>query len=207
VIVFVDFDGTITDVDTFDLLVRAAAGDEAWNAIDGDLIAGRMTLRDALAAQAALIRSTKAEAFAYLCANVRVDPTFAPFVVRARREGADVRVVSAGIGSLVRATLERHAIDVPVLANDVDFHPDGWRMTFVDDSSNGHDKAVHVEHARAAGIATVFVGDGISDFGGALAADRRFAKKGRALEAYCRERGLACTAFTAFDEVERALFG
>ena len=93
-----------------------------------------------------------------------------------------------------------------VLANDVDFAPTGWTMTFVDASDNGHDKAAHVLAARARGSHTVYIGDGVSDFAAAAVADERFAKAGRALEAYCRERGIACTPFTSFSEIERRLF-
>ena len=96
-------------------------------------------------------------------------------------------------------------VDVPLFANDVDFDAAGWRMTFIDDSALGHDKAARVR-AASAGARTVYVGDGISDFEGALAADVRFAKKGRALERYCRERGLECTSFSSFDEIATALW-
>ena len=80
-------------------------------------------------------------------------------------------------------------------------------MTFFDDSPLGHDKAAHVERARAAGSRTVYVGDGISDFEGALAADVRFTKAGRALERYCKENGVEHTPFSSFAEVGTALFG
>jgi 2-hydroxy-3-keto-5-methylthiopentenyl-1-phosphate phosphatase len=205
VIVFVDFDGTITDVDTFDALVRAAAGDAAWRDIDDELVAGRMTLRDALARQAALVRFTKAEALAFLEANAIVDPTFASFVACVRAHGGAVRVVSSGVASIIRAALERAGVEVPVLANDVDYAADGWTIAFIDDSANGHDKAAHVRAAQAAGETTVFVGDGISDFAAAEIADRVFAKKDRALEQYCSERGIAYTPFTSFAQIERAL--
>jgi len=74
--VFVDFDGTITDVDTFDALIRAVAGDAAWNAIDGPLLAGEITLREALARQAAAVRLSRAETLAFMEAHARVDPAF-----------------------------------------------------------------------------------------------------------------------------------
>lgn len=152
------------------------------------------------------MRLSGAEALAVLEARATVDPTFAPFVRRARARGASVSVVSSGLRQIIGPALERAGIDVPVFANEVAFDPDGWRMTFIDDSANGHDKAARVVEARASGAQTVYVGDGISDFEAALAADRRFAKRGRALERYCRERGVACTSFAAFDEIERALF-
>ena len=46
-----------------------------------------------------------------------------------------------------------------------------------------------------------------SDFDAAEIADRVFAKKNRALEQYCSERGIAYTSFTSFAQIERALFG
>jgi HAD superfamily phosphoserine phosphatase-like hydrolase len=205
--VFVDFDGTITDVDTFNVLVRTVAGDAEWDAIDGDLIAGRITLRECLRREAELVRLTHADALAFLESRAHVDATFAAFVDRVRASGGEVTVVSAGIASIIRATLTRAGVDIAVAANDVDYHAGGWRMTFVDDSAFGHDKAVHVARANAAGARTVYCGDGISDFSAIALADRAFVKAASALEAYCNERGIACTAFTSFREVEAALFG
>jgi HAD superfamily phosphoserine phosphatase-like hydrolase len=205
--VFVDFDGTITDIDTFDALVRAAAGDDAWDAIDEPLLAGRITLREALVRQAALVRLSRSEALVFLESHARVDPAFGAFVDAVRAHGGTIRVVSSGIATVIHDALARAGVEVDVLANDADFAPGGWTLTFVDASDNGHDKAAHVRAAKAAGRETIFVGDGISDFAAAAVADRRFAKAGRALEAYCRERAIPCASFTSFDEVRAALFG
>jgi 2,3-diketo-5-methylthio-1-phosphopentane phosphatase len=204
--VFVDFDGTITDVDTFDALVRAVAGDAAWEAIDGPLLAGEITLREALARQASTLRLSREATLAFMESNAHVDPAFAPFVDAVRAHGGSLQVVSSGVATVIHDALARAGIEVEVIANDVDFHPAGWTMSFVDPSDNGHDKAVHVRAARASGAHTVYVGDGISDFEAALAADERFAKKGRALEAYCRARGVECVPFESFSEIERRLF-
>ena len=141
-----------------------------------ELRAGRITLREALAREAALVRLSRPEALAALESRARIDPAFAPFVHTAHAHGAWVGVVSAGIRSIIGPALERAGVDVPVFANDVDFDAAGWRMTFIDDSALGHDKAARVR-AAPAGARTVYVGDGISDFEGALAADVRFAKK------------------------------
>jgi 2,3-diketo-5-methylthio-1-phosphopentane phosphatase len=204
--VFVDFDGTITDVDTFDALVRAVAGDAAWNAIDGPLLAGEITLREALARQAAALRLSRAETLAFMVTHAHVDPAFGPFVDAVRAHGGVIRVVSSGIATVIHDALQRSNVDVEVIANDVDFAPSGWTMTFVDPSDNGHDKAAHVRTAQARGAHTVYIGDGISDFAAAVVADERFAKAGRALEAYCRERAIPCISFTSFDEIRVRLF-
>jgi HAD superfamily phosphoserine phosphatase-like hydrolase len=205
--IFVDYDGTITDVDTFDVLVRSAGGDDAWGELERELGAGRITLREALRREAALVRLTRPETLAFLESRARVDPSFAPFVRTAHAHGAWVGVVSAGIRQVIVPALERAGADVPVFANDVDFDPAGWRMSFIDDSMMGHDKAARVRAARAAGARTVYVGDGISDFAGALEAEQRFVKKDRALERYCRERGVECIPFSSFDEITAALWG
>jgi 2,3-diketo-5-methylthio-1-phosphopentane phosphatase len=204
--VFVDFDGTITDVDTFDVLVRAVAGDDAWKAIDEPLLAGEITLREALARQAALVRLSRADTLAFMVANAKVDPAFGPFVDAVRAHGGAIRVVSSGIATVIHDALERANVDVEVIANEVDFAPSGWTMTFVDPSGNGHDKAAHVLAARDRGAHTVYIGDGISDFAAAVVADERFAKSGRALEAYCRERNIPCISFASFDEIRARLF-
>jgi 2,3-diketo-5-methylthio-1-phosphopentane phosphatase len=204
--VFVDFDGTITEVDTFDALVRAVAGDAAWDAIDGPLIAGKLTLREALQRQAAAIRLSREETLAFMLEHAHVDPAFGPFVAAVRAHGGAIRVVSSGIATVIHDALERAGVEVAVIANDVDFAPTGWTMTFVDASGNGHDKAVHVLAAKQRGAHTVYVGDGISDFAAAVVADERFAKAGRALERYCAERDIPCVSFTSFDEIRTRLF-
>jgi HAD superfamily phosphoserine phosphatase-like hydrolase len=152
------------------------------------------------------VRLSRPETLAFLESHARIDPTFAPFVHTARARGASVAVVSAGIRAVIGPALERAGVDVPVFANDVDFDPGGWAMRFVDDSPLGHDKAARVAAARSAGSRTVYAGDGISDFEAAHAADAVFAKRGRALERYCRERGVPFTPFSSFDEIAVVLF-
>jgi len=188
------------------VLVRSVAGDDTWRSFEDELASGTITLRDVLAREAAMIRMSRADALAFLERHATVDPAFASFVRAARLHGAEVCVVSSGLGPIIAPALDRAGVDVIVYANDVAFEPDGWQMTFLDESDNGHDKAARVRAARANGARTVYVGDGVSDFEAALAADVRFAKKNRALERYARERGIACTSFGSFDEIERALF-
>ncbi len=206
-IVFVDFDGTITDVDTFDALVRDAVGDEIWDAVDAEIMEGRRTLRDVLVLQAAHDEVASRGVGIRRSERRTVDPAFPPFVRAARARGVEVRVVSSGVGPIIRATLARAGVEVPILANDVDFAPHGW--TICVHRRVGERARQSRRRARAPAppvIATVFVGDGISDFGAAHEAERCFAKAGRALEAYCAARDIACTAFDSFAEIEAALF-
>jgi len=205
--VFVDFDGTITDIDTVDAMARAIVGDAFANELEADLADGRTTVRGAFLRQAKAMRLSRAETLGWVERHARVDPTFGAFVDAVRAHGASIAVISSGIATVIHDALARSGVSVDVLANDVDFSPDGWTIQFIDDSPNAHDKAARVRAARDRGAHTVYVGDGISDFEAASVADVRFAKRGRALEAYCRERGISVTAFSSFAEIAHQLFG
>jgi HAD superfamily phosphoserine phosphatase-like hydrolase len=205
--VFVDYDGTITDLDTFDVLVRAYAGEDVWQWHEDRLRSGIATLRETLGAQAGHVRCTLDEAEALLARETRFDPAFAAFARRCAKQSAPLTILSSGIQPLIERALAREGLaHLDVRANGVDASPAGWVMTFRDASANGHDKTAEVAAAASAGERTVFVGDGHSDFDAALAADVRFAKRGRALERYLRERRVPFTPFDSFATIERELF-
>ncbi|MDP9018628.1 MAG: HAD-IB family phosphatase [Candidatus Eremiobacteraeota bacterium] len=205
--IFVDYDATITDRDTFDVLVQHAANAAKWQEFEAHLHDRAMTLREVLAGQCALIGGTLEEADAFLAKETRFDPAFKTFAAAAQKQGIPLTVLSSGVEPLIERAMQRNGITgVPVRANDVEVRADGWIMHFRDGSDNGHDKAAEVRAARARGAQTVFIGDGFSDFDAAEAADIRFAKTGRALVNHLRERGLRFTEFASFTQVQAALF-
>jgi 2,3-diketo-5-methylthio-1-phosphopentane phosphatase len=204
--VFVDYDGTITDVDTFDVFVRHFAGDAPWLQIERRLASGEITLREALALEASFVTASLDEADAVLQSKVRFDPTFAAFVMACEAREAALTIVSSGIEPLIRRALARQGLDrLALVANPVTILPDGWRIDFRDESDNGNDKAGLVRAARAGGASTIYIGDGRSDYDAALAADRRFAKRGRNLEAFLQREGVPFEAFSSFAEITSAL--
>ena len=204
--VFVDYDGTITDVDTSDVFVRHFGGDGLWDEIEGRLNRGELTLREAMRLEISYVRGTLDEADALLRAHVRIDPTLPAFVAFCESLDYPLTVVSSGLEPLIRRALARHGLaHLPLVANPVTPAPQGWRIEFRDDSENGNDKAALVRAAAAAGYTTVLIGDGRSDYAAALAADRRFAKRGRKLEGYLAERGVPFERFTTFAEITAAL--
>lgn len=202
-----DYDATITDVDTFSVLVAHEAGEQKWHALEERLGSRTMTLREVLAAEAALITCTLDEADAFLAAETHFDFYFAQFAREARERGVPLTILSSGVAPLIERALQRNGVaGVPVRANDVLVRPDGWIMNFRDNSDNGHDKGGGVREAKARGAKTVYVGDGVSDFEASLAAHVRFAKSGHALVQYLRERRVPFREFSDFSEVAAALF-
>jgi len=197
----------VTDVDAFDVLVQHFAGPDDWARLEDHLQAGSMSLRDVLAAQARSVRGSLEEADRVLARSTRIDPAFKPFSQRCTREGVKLTIVSSGIAALIELALRRNDLGgIPVAANGVSTQAGGWEIHFRDDSLNGHDKAAAVRAATSHGELVAYVGDGYSDYEAALAAQMRFAKRGRSLERYLRGRGAEFTPFSSFAEIEAALF-
>jgi 2,3-diketo-5-methylthio-1-phosphopentane phosphatase len=204
--VFVDYDGTITDVDTFDILVRAYAGPGAWEELEAQLARGTITLREAMNRQASFVRGSIDEADDLLRRSATFDPSFAGFAHACRRRHVPLAIVSSGIRQVIRRALRRNgAGDVTLFAGDLIASPDGWTLAYPGDDPNGLGKASFVERAQRAGYRVVYAGDGRSDFEAARLADLRFAKRGKALAEHLEREGLAFTAFSSFSSVQRAL--
>ncbi len=184
--VFVDYDGTITDLDTFDVLVRTYAGAHLWHALEQRLEAQSMTLRDVLSTQAHAIGASLDEADALLARETHFDPSFARFAAWCAANAVPLTVVSSGVQPLIERAFARNGISgIPILANGIDPSPQGWRFEFRDDSDNGHDKAAAVRTAREAGSYTVYVGDGPSTTRPRLPRIGDSPKRGAASSAIC----------------------
>ncbi len=184
------------------MLVRHFAGEAALAETERGLHDGTTALRDVLQRQASYVRGSFADVAAVLEQKVRIDPTFPAFVERCRALTMPVTIVSSGTEQLIRLRLEPLGLaDLPVIANEAIPSPSHWRIRFRDPVPNGTDKAAAVRAARERGAFTLFIGDGLSDFAAALAADRPFARRGHALESYLRERGVAFEPFSSFAEI------
>ena len=206
-VVYVDYDGTITDQDTFYALARDGGGPLRWRQLEESLAAGQMELREVLSAQARAMRLSLDEADALLAQSVKFDSTFSAFVAACEQRGVVLAILSSGVAPLIGRALGRQGLSrVQILASEVVVEPTGWIFQHRDASANGHDKAAAVRAAQAAGKRVVFVGDGLSDYAAAQAADRCFAKRGRALERFLGERGVQFTPFDTFAQIQTALF-
>jgi len=201
--VFCDFDGTITALDTLTFLAtRLGAGADTLRQSERLLREGRLTAREVIAREVGGIRRPFSEAAALLRAEVAIDPAFAPFARWCAAQRIPLTVLSAGFEEIVALYLTPEEFpDLEVRANR--FRAGSWECCFRDDSPHGHDKAAALGEARRCGWQAVLIGDGISDQGPAAVADLVFARRGRALAAHCRRRGIACEEFEGFDDVLR----
>ena len=167
-----DWDGTVTERDTLDLVLREFGDPEIYRRVEEEL--GRtLSLHEVIALEFETVSAPLPEVAAWLVENVRVRPGFRELVVRRRP-----LVVSAGFHELIEPVLAREGVEVEVVANRVDASPDGWRALFRDVAPCPVCGEPCKRAALPAGVPVVFAGDGYSDRCVALAAERVFATGG-----------------------------
>jgi 2,3-diketo-5-methylthio-1-phosphopentane phosphatase len=205
--VFVDFDGTISPVDTTDLLLERFAA-PAWHDIEEEWKAGRIGSRECMVRQIDLVRATPAEMDAFV-GSVEIDSGFGGFVDLVRRLGHALVVVSDGLDRTIRTLLDRNDIDVPYFANHLQWRgADRWRLKFPHARSDCASLAGNCKCSFAEGKPrqlNILVGDGRSDFCLARRADLVLAKD--SLLQHCRRAGLPHMAFENFHEATGLLAG
>jgi 2-hydroxy-3-keto-5-methylthiopentenyl-1-phosphate phosphatase len=206
--VLVDFDGTACLHDVAEHLLMAF-GEDSWLTFDEAVAGGEIGTRDAISAQAAMVRGTTEDLVAYSVAHCPMDPTFAPFARWLRTAGVPVALVSDGFGFYIEPILRAAGIDgITVITNRWDKRGDlPARMSYV----SGHPECVGCGTCKMQAVLryqdqhglVAFVGEGASDRYGALYADIVFAKD--VLPSYCRADGVPFLEWTDFDDVRRAL--
>ena len=187
-----DFDGTVTERDTLDLVLSAFGDQEIYDRAEAELEARRMTLNEVIAAEFATVTAPLAEAVAYVVEHARVRPGFAEL---ARTQHP--LIVSSGFHELIEPLLQREGVlgEVELRANRVDARPDGWRVIFRElDTCDECGEPCKRGDLPDGGV--VYAGDGYSDYCAALAADRVYATG--SLARYLDEHGVAYEPLTDF---------
>jgi len=204
----VDFDGTITERDTLDLVVHRF-GDPGVRRLTEAQLGRTLRLQDVIALQYGTVRASLPDVVGWLLGEARVRPGLAELVGLARDCDWRMVVVSFGLRELIEPIIERESLDdLEVVANTVEADSGGWRVCFREDRPC----AVCGEICKRSAINAlrgegdvVYIGDGYSDGCAAEAADRVFAR--RRLVAYLEERGLPFEPFEDFFQVADLLVG
>ncbi|MBV9411675.1 MAG: HAD-IB family phosphatase [Acidimicrobiia bacterium] len=201
--VFLDFDGTMTVVDSGVHLLQRL-GDDSWLSIDELYSAGAIGSRECLEREWELLPHDET-ALREAARDVALDPHAERLVADLRGAGAEVTVVSDGFGFYADEVCAR--LGVPVLTNAVDWSTGSLGFPNLDRccpcSSCGTCKQAPIKDARRRGRTTIFVGDGISDRKAALLADVLFAKD--RLAEWCEFSGVEHVPFGTLADVHSAL--
>ena len=197
--VFLDFDGTITTVDTgVHLLDRLAP--KSWRQIEELYKSGRIGSRECMVRQWQLLPRDRS-AIEATVAEVPLDEGVVDLVDHLRSGGAEVTILSDGYG--FRAEEVGRELGVAVITNGIDW--DAHEVLFPNGSGTcacadcGTCKRAPIEAAQRRGRRTVLVGDGASDSKAAAAADVVFAKA--ELARWCRSNGIGFRPFDCLADV------
>jgi len=172
--VVLDWDGTVTETDSLWLALDAFGDRDVFRRVEGRLVQGSISFREAMEVECATMRAPVAEVAAYLVEHVRIRPGFHE-LARAH----DPLVLSSGFEELIRPVLACEGVDLEVRANGVADAAGGWTIRWRDPEPCEVCGDVCKRRSLPPGP-VVFVGDGYSDRCAALAADRVFARAGLA---------------------------
>ena len=202
--VFLDFDGTMTVVDSGVHLLERLTDDNSWRAIDELYGAGAIGSRECLEREWELLPHDEV-VLRNATRDVALDPDAERLIADLQGRGAEVTVVSDGFGFYAEEVCAR--LGVPLLTNAVNWTTGALEFPNLDRccpcSSCGTCKQAPIKEARRRGRSTVFVGDGISDRKAALLADVLFAKA--RLAEWCEFSGVEFEFFDTLADVHSSL--
>lgn len=203
---FSDFDGTICEQDTLQLLLQHHASREWW-ILEQAWRSGRLSTRECLSAQISLLHCTPRQR-EQIIRGTTLTPGFKEFNLWRQAQGLPLTILSDGLEPVIQAVLQWHGIDnVTVMANQVDFMQPPLQITFPHANPEHADcamcKGSVLRKARQPGSVRVYIGDGLSDRCAAPEADLLFAKSTLAL--HCKESRIAFHPWHSFEDIQRYL--
>ncbi len=209
-IIFSDFDGTITQQDVTDRILEELAH-PLWREVEDEWVRGLIGSRECLERQMALVDASPEELNEVIDA-IPLDPAFASFYQFVEREKIPFYVVSDGFDYVVSRILKRAGVGGELengrhlYASHLEISGRRLAASFPhSDCEHGCAtcKATVIKRLRRERSRVVFIGDGFSDRFAVEEADVVFAKK--QLLGYCRRRNIACRAFETFADVQAKL--
>lgn len=207
--ILMDYDSTICLTAISDQIMIADSVRPGWKEIDEAYVEGRMGSRENLELFMPLLPPDPEPLYA-TAEKQPHDPTFAPYVAKARAAGVALEVVSDGFGFYVGHNLERLGVAGMAVATSRMSWPGGHpRIEF----PYGHPacfvcgtcKRGRVLAYQARGFHVAFVGDGLTDRYAAAHADTVIAKDD--LVGVCEAAGIAYVPWRTFADVEAWLDG
>lgn len=195
-----DFDGTITPVDSTDLILSHFALPQ-WEDIEQQWVSGLISSRECMHRQVGLLRVDK-KSLDNLIDEIPLIPGFEEFIIFTDSLGFKPRIISDGLDYVIRRVLSNHQIqNIQITANRLVFTGDGFDLEFPHsrpDCGSGVCKCAAA--ADRAGL-TLLIGDGRSDLCLAGWAYLVLARREMVLEKHCLEKNRTCVSYDNFFDI------
>jgi len=209
ILVFCDFDGTVAKMDVGYNFFRHFSDGKSMELIP-DWKSGKLSSRDCLMQEAAMVKATPEEIYNYLD-RFEIDPGFPAFIELCRHNHILPVILSDGFDFYIKYILKKYNLaHLPLYCNKAYLENRGIRVEFPHENHNckrcGNCKGERIAEIRSCSetpFRTVFIGDGYSDTCAIGEADLLFAKKD--LELYCLENNIPYNKYMDFYDVARTL--
>lgn len=204
-ILFLDFDGTISETDAIDLILEHFA-DKKWRSIEEKWKSGAIGSRQCLREQVALINASESE-IGDLLKEIKLDEGFIKLLEICRQNEIESYVISDGFDYCIERILSGAGImrqKLPIYSSHLEFTDGRWQTDFpFFGEFCRHNcatcKPQVMKNLNPHNAPTIFAGDGLSDRYAARAADLVFAKKG--LAKYCAAENIRFAAYQNLTDV------
>lgn len=206
--IFCDFDGTLTNVDTLDLLLQRFAPPQ-WRDLDRAMLARQISEREGLKLEMALIETPDVILHETLEAEIHPAEGIDDLIALTRRRGWPMQVVSGGLIGFAGTLWKKWGYDdIPLLANDHRRNTAGGIEVIEATTPRlrdncSHCKSYHLQEALRRGSKIVYIGDGLTDYCPAQLAHRRYAK-GNLLN-HLRQQNVPAIPYNDLRQVARHL--
>ncbi|WP_134684219.1 2-hydroxy-3-keto-5-methylthiopentenyl-1-phosphate phosphatase [Brevibacillus migulae] len=204
-VLFCDFDGTITEKDNIVAIMRQFAPPE-YEELTRQILGQEISVQEGVGKLFSLLPSSlKEEITEFIVREATIRPGFAEFVQFCREQGIELLITSGGIDFFVEPILAPFDLPGPIYCNGSDFSGDRititWPHACDDGCQNGCGmcKTTIIRRYDPADYFRVVIGDSITDLAGAKIADFVIARS--FLLQKCEELSLPHQPFTTFHEV------
>lgn len=199
-VIFVDFDGTITKVDTCEAMVKAFAK-EGWAEINKLWEEKKLSTKECATQTFQLFHATLDDV-AELMEKIEIDDYFVDFLSQCRKKNYQVYILSDGYDVVIESILKRYNIQVPYYANSL-LYDGQFRIECPHHNQDcgicGTCKSSLMQQLCNSDQQTIYIGDGYSDTCPARKADIVFAKG--SLYKYCTKNGIQAIYYNNFRDI------
>jgi 2,3-diketo-5-methylthio-1-phosphopentane phosphatase len=200
IVLFIDFDGTITKKDTCAAMVENFAGD-GWREINDRWERKEISTKQCANLTFNLFQADISD-LKRLLDTMEIDEYFKEFLGLCRGRGYQVYVLSDGYDFCLKAVFDKYDIKVPYYANKM-VYDQGFKIECPGANPEcgicGTCKTRLIEELKGEGNMVIYIGDGYSDTCPATKADVVFAKKD--LYRFCRDNGISARYFDDFNDI------
>lgn len=211
--ILIDFDGTITTIDTNSKLVQMY-GNEKIQTLRRQFKNKEIDYLTLLKLQFREFKLNETEYIKFIVTEFIITEGFLEFYNNIKKNNITFAIISGGFKNTIIPFLKKYRIDdVSIYANSLIFNHNDISVKFHDEEINteccgygpcGNCKIRHYKNYKRKKDIVIFIGDGFTDYCVASIADVVFAK-GSLLE-YCQESGLKYIPWQDFNDINEIIF-